>query len=168
MDMPLRGNSRLLLGKQRKNKKLDKDTTVFYQLGVNWMYSKSHSKALNDLGRLGFKKVYFLFVAPVEDARVKRLKYSNKRINNFNKEMLSKWDGEYIDSTKAILKDFHTVDGLHYGAKTSIAWFNHIFKVVDEDIAKEKQSKQKAEEIENKSDDEDFLDDWEEEPIILE
>lgn len=151
---------------KKKIKNLDKDIIVFYQLGVNRRYPGKHFRALNDLSKLGFKKVYFLLAGPVETSKIKKYNYkvSNKEINRFNKAMLKKWKGDYIDSTGVIKNHLYTYDGLHYKERTSKVWFKHIFEEVEKDLEEEVSDKEEWEEFEmdeGKNEEED-------EPIILE
>ena len=110
---------------------LDRDTIIVYEMGVNDLDADACVEVLQHLKNMGFEKVYFTGVTPVDEGTADEYGYSrtNYQIREYNYEVFCNLpDGvEMMDCyDRMIDSGFDTEDGVHYTYNTYINWFNQI------------------------------------------
>lgn len=107
---------------------LDRDATVIYALGVNDLDPSGCVEALSALVENGFRHVWFVTTAPVDDEKAASYGYTvtNDRIARFNDAVLKNLPQGVgvIDAYSYLLsRGISTMDGLHYEPETYQDWF---------------------------------------------
>lgn len=107
---------------------LDRNATVIYALGVNDLDPSGCVEALSALVENGFRHVWFVTTAPVDDEKAASYGYAvtNDRIAQFNDAVLQNLPQGIgvIDAYSYLLsRGISTMDGLHYEPETYRDWF---------------------------------------------
>ena len=120
---------------------MDKDTIVVYELGINDMAYQAEIATLQDLDSMGFYRVYYMAIMPVDeeleaentDTVDPRLNADIKTMNKLVKKGLPE-DVVFIPQFKMEVK---TKDGLHYKKETYLKWYRKMVKFIGEDLINE-------------------------------
>lgn len=107
---------------------LDRNATVIYALGVNDLDPSGCVEALSALVENGFRHVWFVTTAPVDDDKAASYGYAvtNERIAGYNDAVLQNLPQGIgvIDAYSYLLsRGISTMDGLHYESETYRDWF---------------------------------------------
>ena len=110
---------------------LDREEPVVYALGVNDREAEDCVEVLNDMVSLGFKRIYFLTVTPVDES-VGMYDVTNAEICEYNDYVLSNiHDVQVIDGYDYLMSNgFEADDGLHYDFETYERLLQYIIKVI--------------------------------------
>ena len=123
---------------------MDRDTIVVYELGINDMSYEAQLATLRDLDAMGFSKVYYVGLMPVDEELLLESMETNpdvdfrsnadiKTMNKLMKKGLPE-DMTYIPQFKIKVA---TKDGMHYTKATYKRWYRSMVTFIGEDLIRE-------------------------------